>query len=105
MLALFLPNNGLAMPTLHEAHLRNAKHYLDVLWKINHLYLTGREFLKQALIHFDLELGNILIGQSWIKTHFIQNNKVAIVCNEYPNAAAWLLDLRFTPRQRMQWLE
>lgn len=43
------------MPFLREARLKHARHYLEILSKINGEYNDGGDLALRALAHFDAE--------------------------------------------------
>lgn len=92
------------MAALHDACLRHARYYLNILWEADRLYKQGHAALKKALALFDTEWPNVAIAQRWIATHIDENDEAAALCCDYPNAAVYLLSLRIPPSERLQWL-
>ncbi|HEV7906039.1 MAG TPA: tetratricopeptide repeat protein [Pyrinomonadaceae bacterium] len=84
---------------------RHAMHYFNVLKKAGALYLEGVDALIRGLALFDLEWTNIQTGQSWAESQAGDNNAAAQLCSRYPNAGAYLLQLRQQPREWIGWLE
>ncbi len=83
-----------------------ATHYRDVLAAANELYLEGGESLLRGLALFDLERGNIQEGHAWVAARAdTAGADVAWSAMTYPNAGAYLLDLRQHSRERIRWLE
>ncbi len=92
------------MPSSYEAHLRHAKHYEALLRTTDELYQKGGNNILTAVNLFDLEWPNIQTGQAWVAAH-IEEDASAQLCNTYPSAGIYLLDLRLSPRQRIPWIE
>ncbi len=84
---------------------RHAQHYLKVLWEADQLYKQGGENVLLALRLFDAEWGNVQSGFNWAASHFLEDDEAARICGGYPNAGAYLLDLRLHPRERIHWRE
>jgi tetratricopeptide (TPR) repeat protein len=89
----------------HEASLRHAQHYVEVLRNAKDLYKQGGDSLMSGLALFDLERGNIEAGQAWATENAADDNTAARICSDYPDAGAHCLDLRHHPRERIRWLE
>ncbi|HVF42933.1 MAG TPA: tetratricopeptide repeat protein [Pyrinomonadaceae bacterium] len=89
----------------HATRMRYAAHYLTVLVKSNDLYLKGGDAIKSGLALFDVERRNIEAGQEWACRHSSDDETVARLCNDYPDAGAYLLILRQHPREYISWLE
>ncbi len=92
------------MPKLAEALLRHCQHYLAVLRSANELYEQGDEQLNRGLALFDLELRNIQVGfactEDWAK-----DSRTVSLCNAYPIAGFYLLNLRLNPEERLHWFK
>ena len=84
---------------------RHAEHYKDVLALADELYLKGGDSLIQGLALFDLERGNIEVGQAWGATYAADKPEAALLCSSYPNAGAYCLALRQHPHERIRWSE
>jgi tetratricopeptide (TPR) repeat protein len=85
---------------------RFATHYKNVLAAANELYLEGGESLLHGLALFDLEWGNIQAGHAWVAAQTdVADVDVAGLGMTYPNASAFVLDLRQHARERIRWLE
>ena len=96
----------LVPPEREVAQARHATYYhRDVLLVADQLYKRGGESLKNALALFDIEWGNIQAGQAWAAANARGNDAAASLCSSYPNAAAYFLELRQHPRERIRWLE
>ncbi|MCH7959019.1 MAG: tetratricopeptide repeat protein [Candidatus Hydrogenedentes bacterium] len=88
-----------------DAELRHAMHYLAVLRRADELYLEGGEFVLQGLALFDREQGNIVSGQAWAANQRETNQTAAKLCDAYPDAGIYCLELRFNPRLRIVWIK
>jgi tetratricopeptide (TPR) repeat protein len=89
---------------LRAAHLRHARHYLGVLWKVDAMYKSADTSLA-GLALFDSERANIEAAQRWATMHLSPGPDVAVLCFEFTNAGAYVLMLRQPPRVRIRWLE
>ena len=88
------------------AQKRFATHYRDVLAAAKELYKKGGESLLRGLALFDLEWGNIQEGHAWVVAQADAADAVAAeLAITYPNAGAYVLDLRQHSRERIRWLE
>lgn len=83
----------------------HAAHYQSVLHEADALYEQGGEFLKQGLDLVDLEWQNIQTAQTWAATQFEYNRMACDLCNSFPDAGKYVLDLRQHPRERIRWSE
>jgi tetratricopeptide (TPR) repeat protein len=90
---------------LYAAQLRHATHYEQVLRATRELYTQGHDAIVPGLKLFDDERTNIEAGQSWARTHAAQGDEAAHLCMMYPNAGAYVLDMRQHPHERIAWLE
>jgi tetratricopeptide (TPR) repeat protein/3',5'-cyclic AMP phosphodiesterase CpdA len=93
------------MIKVYQAQLRTANYYLAVLRETGELYDQGGESLKQGLGLSIREWSNITSRQLWVEAHSSEDEQVAKLCSEFPDAAPRLLDLRQHPRERIRWLE
>lgn len=84
---------------------RHASYYLSVSREANNLYEQGGDALKRGIVLFDLEWTNIQAGQEWAVKHASKDDAAASLCSDYPNAGAYLLDLRLHSRERIRWRE
>jgi tetratricopeptide (TPR) repeat protein len=89
----------------HTTQMRHAQHYLAVLGECDDFYLKGGDAIKSGLVLFDVERRNIEAGQEWACRHASGDEAIARLCNEYPNAGAYMLSLRQHPRELISWLE
>jgi tetratricopeptide (TPR) repeat protein len=85
--------------------MRHATHYLTVLWECDAFYKKGGDAIKSAIALFDVERRNIEAGQKWACRHSSGNEAAARLCNEYPDAGAYVLSLRQHPREFISWFE
>lgn len=81
------------------AALRHAEHYRRVLSRADDLYLQGGENIRAGLALFDREAEHIRAGQAWAAARSPE------LCNAYPKAGTYVLDLRLTPKEKIAWLE
>jgi len=93
------------MPSLRQAQLLHATHYIDVLGAADDLYGKGGEALTRGLALFDLEWLNIQVGFDWAATNVEKDKATAQLCDDYPNAGVHVLALRQHPHVRIRWLE
>lgn len=84
---------------------RHAKYFRDVLRSADQLYFQGGEALKHGLDRFDSEWENIKAGYGWAEQHVSRDEEAAMICSDYLNAGAHVLDLRQRPSDRIHWLE
>jgi tetratricopeptide (TPR) repeat protein len=89
----------------YAAQRRHAGHYEKVLRAARTLYEQGGESILRGLGLFDLEWGNIAAGQAWAAGHAEGDDAAARLCSDYPDAGAYVLDLRQHARERIGWLE
>src|ERR1041384_6628032 len=85
---------------------RFATHYKGVLAASKELYKKGGESLLRGLALFDLEWGNIQTGHAWVAAQAdVADADVARLSMTYPDAGAYVLDLRQHSHERIRWLE
>jgi tetratricopeptide (TPR) repeat protein len=89
----------------HATHMRHAAHYLTVLRACQDFYLKGGDAIKSAITLFDVERRNFETGQEWACQHSSGDKAAAHLCNRYPDAGLYVLNLRQHPRERISWLE
>jgi tetratricopeptide (TPR) repeat protein len=87
------------------AELRHAEHYLEVLLRVDALYLQGGSPLVEGLRTFDLEWPNIQAGQAWAAAHSRDGEPGAALCADYPGAGIYCLNLRLHSREQIRWRE
>ncbi len=88
----------------HEARLKHASYYKDLLSTADDLYLQGGENILTGLRLFDLEWENIRTGQAWAAAAPVDNPALSELCIAYPDAGAYVLSLRQLPKEKNQWL-
>ena len=87
------------------ARQRFSAHYQSVLHEADALYEQGGESLRRGLGLVDLEWRNIQEGQVWAATHVDDDHAARELCNSYPDAGKYVLELRQRPRERIRWSE
>jgi tetratricopeptide (TPR) repeat protein len=88
------------------AHKRHATHYIEVLAAANKLYLEGGDALLRGLALLDLEWTNIEAGHAWVASQGVETDEdIAQLSMAFPNAGAFVLNLRQHSRERISWLE
>jgi len=87
------------------AQQKHAAHYETVLRATKELYKQGGEAITRGLALFDLEEKNIQAGQAWAEANAEKDDTAAQLCSDYPDAGAYVLNLRQHPRERIRWLE
>src|SRR5215470_18661874 len=87
------------------ARQRFSAHYQSVLHEADALYEQGGESLRRGLGLVDLEWRNIQEGQVWAATHVDDDHAARELCNSYPDAGRYVLELRQRPRERIRWSE
>jgi tetratricopeptide (TPR) repeat protein len=85
--------------------MRHAAHYLTVLGECDAFYLKGSDAIKSGLALFDVERRNIEAGQEWACRHSSEDEVAARLCNNYPDAGVYVLNLHLHPREYIFWLE
>ena len=88
-----------------QAEKRHAEHYKNMLTLYDERYIMGGEDVLAGLALFDLEWSNIRAGQAWAEENLEVDPLAAELCKSYPNAGAYVLDLRLHPREKIAWLE
>ena len=91
--------------SLRAAQERHSTYYLNILRKVDELYLQGGNAVQQSLKLYDLESANIRAGQEWAAKLANESEAAAKLCSEYPYAARHVLELRQHPRERISWLD
>jgi len=95
-----LPSKEMAM-----AEQRHAEHYRNVLSASKEIYKQGGENVLAGLGLFDRERANIQVGQAWAENNLEGSSAIASLCSSYPDAGAYVLDLRLHPQEKIRWLE
>lgn len=93
------------MPSLREAQLRHAIYYTSVLREADNLFESGSNHIKVGVTMLDHEWENIRIGQGWSAANSLNSDIAAELCDDYPDAGAYCLDMRLPPQTRISWLE
>jgi tetratricopeptide (TPR) repeat protein len=88
-----------------DCRLRFANYYGAILTEANSLYPMGGAAAERALRTLDAEWENFRAAQAWAEENTQADDEAANICNAFPNAGAYLLDLRQNPRERISWLE
>jgi len=65
----------------------------------------GGDGIQTGLELFDIEKTNIQAGWDWAERNLRQSSAAASLCSSYPDAGAYVLDLRLHPREKIRWLE
>jgi tetratricopeptide (TPR) repeat protein len=89
----------LSAPEAEISRLRHARHYLQVLSTANSLCKQGSKNILTGLALFDREAGHIRTAQAWAAEYDPG------LCNAFPSAGAYVLNLRLTPREKIAWLK
>ena len=89
----------------YAAQKRHAGYYESVLRAANKLYMQGHDSIQHGLGLFELEWRNIQAGQAWAATNATIEDDAARSCSDYPDAGAYLLNLRQHPREQIRWRE
>jgi len=84
--------------TARTAH---ARHYADVAQLSKELYKHGHDSMMQGLALFDRERPQIEAAFAYLQTH----SDLANTLLDLVDGMAYIGNLRFHPRQRIQWLE
>lgn len=81
----------------------HAAYYERVLCEADNLYLKGNEDILRGIELLDQAWENIHAGQAWSAAHMADKEELARLCCSYPNAGAYLLLLRRSARERIEW--
>jgi tetratricopeptide (TPR) repeat protein len=84
---------------------RHAAYYKEVLAAAEEKYLSGGAAVIEGLALFDLEWGNIKVGQAWAAAYRERDQAAAQLCKTYPDAGVYVLALRQRPREQISWLD
>jgi tetratricopeptide (TPR) repeat protein len=104
-LMLYFADTRLSLNERSIAKQRHSGHYQSVLHEADALYEQGGGFIRQGLSLLDLEWHNIQTGQVWAATNNESDRAACDLCNSYPDAGKYVLDLRQHPRERIRWSE
>ncbi|MBY0430922.1 MAG: tetratricopeptide repeat protein, partial [Rhodospirillales bacterium] len=96
---------AIGIKELTEAGRRHAQHYCKVLAKAEEFFTQGKAGMRQGLSLFDQEWGNINAGQAWAVKHWEEDRVLTRVVSDYFDLSPSILDLRQSPRIRVQWGE
>ena len=94
-----------ASGTITTAQFRLANYYLTKLRIVEAAYHRGHEHSTEALALLDQEWSQIKRWRAWSAEHARDDDEIANLCQEYPQAGAGLFLLRQHPRERLEWLE
>ena len=103
-LARVFADTRLGADAREPAQQRHAKHYQELLWKANELFLRGGDSLSNGLILFDTDWVNIQAGQKWANVNAAKSLEIAEICNNFAGAGS-ILNLRLHPLGNIEWLE
>jgi tetratricopeptide (TPR) repeat protein len=87
------------------ARQRHAAHYQSVLHEADALYEQGGDLMKLGVDLVDLEWQNVQAGQVWAASAMDEDRAARELCNSFPDAGKYVLDLRQHPRERIRWTE
>ncbi|MGI9108204.1 MAG: ATP-binding protein [Pyrinomonadaceae bacterium] len=104
-LARDFADTRLSAPEREQAGSLHAAHYLQILSTADDLFLRGGEAIAGGLSLFDNERVNIEAGQEWAAARFADDGQAAHLCNGYPGAGVYVLNLRQHPRDFIRWHE
>jgi tetratricopeptide (TPR) repeat protein len=88
---------------LEAAKRRHVEHFIRVANEADSLYHSGGENVVRGLKLFDLERGHIEAAFDWLASGTDKNTAGLLV--SLVNAVGFPGNVRFEPRQRVQWLE
>jgi tetratricopeptide (TPR) repeat protein len=89
----------------YSASIRHAEHYLEVANRSNNLYLQGGDNVLIGLQMFDRNWPQIRQGQAWVSSYAVSDQDAANLCNLYPEAARYCINLRLHPEHQIVWLK
>jgi len=78
------------MPSHRDAHIRHAKHFLQVIWDASKLCEQGGEEFQRGSVSFDEALDNIKLAQEWVMRNATEDVEAATLCSNYPDAGAYM---------------
>jgi hypothetical protein len=82
-----------------EARLPHAKYYCNLIAVAEELYVKDGENIQAGLRLFDVDRGQIQIGQIWAAQKYKE------LCSYYANVGVYVLLLHLTPKESITWLE
>ena len=100
-----LARKGLSKENEYAAAKRHAGHFLEVESAAGARYIEDREGFFEGLRLFDRERAHIEVGQAWAASHAESDDEVAILAQDYPLRAEYILELRLHARDRIAWFE
>ena len=100
-----LAEDGWDEDAAYRARRRHATHYLAVARRADDTYEQGGEGVLAGLRLFDQERVQIEAGQAWAAGHAAEDDEAAVLAQDYPLRAPYVLELRHHPRDRIGWLE
>jgi tetratricopeptide (TPR) repeat protein len=92
------------VPSLYQAQLRHAAHYLNVLNSANGLYFNSKDTTRDALNWLKAELENIRNGQLWAAQR-CEDETGGLFCLLYPLLGPALLEHYLSADERLRWLD
>jgi tetratricopeptide (TPR) repeat protein len=107
-LAVEYAREKLGATALTELRLAHANHYRAVLATCGQLYLSGAAGITTGMAVFDTERSQIQAAHAWLlaaaksEVPSLERDHLLIA---YPNAGAYVLNLRHHPREQIAWLE
>ena len=104
-----MPDQGVVarvidMPTVHNARMRYAAHYRNVLNVADKLYMNGGVGELRGLEMLDVEWANIEGAFTWCADRAETDRDVDLLSCEFPFSGAYILELHLHPRQYLEWL-
>lgn len=81
----------------------HATYYLEVVKAANARYSQGGDTSIEGLSLFDRERENINAGFKWSANRITSNIEAASICSDYAKSAAQILELRKSPKARIEW--
>lgn len=88
-----------------EWQAEHSSYFCGLLAKARDLYLAGGGQVTAGLALYDREHVNIAAGQSWAINCSTDDDAALYLCMVYPDAGAYIFDLRAHPREQIRWLE
>ncbi|HEX6047541.1 MAG TPA: P-loop NTPase fold protein [Pyrinomonadaceae bacterium] len=82
---------------------RHAVYYFLIVETAGALYRKAGSSSIEGLALFDRDRQNIEAGFKWSAARTSSDKKAALLCNNYASHAAEILELRTTPRTRVDW--
>jgi tetratricopeptide (TPR) repeat protein len=95
----------LATGSRETAQYRLAKYYLGRLRAAESAYRRGHEHSTDALALFDQEWSQIKRWRAWAEAHAADDDEIARLCEQYPQAGVDLFLMRQHPLECLEWQE